>query len=215
MGNCCICKKKISPFQRIALNASDKNLSSYFACEDCISKIKALKAGELNAVREFRVIMPGITDPKLKDYLTYLYENPDEEYLKEQEEIERAQEKQLRIQKLLSEKKDSIILTTGYSFYGYKIIEYKGIISGECALGTGFISEWGASLADFTGTNSTLFSNKLKRAKDYAISELVTECCLLEGNAIVGIQFNYTTFTKNIMGVIANGTAVVIEKLTL
>ena len=70
-------------------------------------------------------------------------------------------------------------------------------------------------MADFTGTNSTLFSNKLKRAKDYAISELVTECCLLEGNAIVGIQFNYTTFTKNIMGVIANGTAVVIEKLTL
>lgn len=213
MNNCCICQKKLGIFDRIALNVFDKDFSSYFVCENCISILNDLKVGKPNAVHEFQTIIPKITDTKLKDYLTYLYENPDLEYLETQKEIERAQEKRLKIEKILSENKDSILLTTGYSFYNYKIIEYKNIISGECVMGTGFLSEFGASFSDITGTKAGMFSEKLKSAKDHAILELIKECCQLEGNAVIGIQFSYVTFTKNIIGVIANGTAVVIEKL--
>ena len=33
------------------------------------------------------------------------------------------------------------------------------------------------------------------------------------GNAIIGIDFDYITFSNNMIGVVANGTAVRIEKL--
>lgn len=37
-------------------------------------------------------------------------------------------------------------VTSGFNFEGYSITEYLGYGSGECALGTGFLSTLGASV---------------------------------------------------------------------
>lgn len=107
---------------------------------------------------------------------------------------------------------NNILLTSGYNFEGYSISEYLGVYSGECALGTGFLSTLGASLADFLGSNSTMYSDKLKTAKTYAMEQLMTRVENAGGNAIIGLDIDYTTFSADIMGVIANGTAVKITK---
>ena len=44
-----------------------------------------------------------------------------------------------------------ILLTSGYNFEGYRIKKYLGFCSGECALGTGFLSSLGAGIADILG----------------------------------------------------------------
>lgn len=106
-----------------------------------------------------------------------------------------------------------LLLTSGYNFEGYRIIEYLGFYSGECALGTGFLSSLGAGFADLTGANSTMYEGKLSRAKSMAISELEQKAIKSGANAIIGLDVDYTTFTSDIMGVIANGTAVKIEKI--
>lgn len=129
---------------------------------------------------------------------------------KKQEELDR--ENMLK-QLLRPESYNNILLTTGFNFDGYKIVNYCGIYSGESVLGTGFISEFTASVSDITGTSSKNFSGKLYKAKEAAIKNLKTQCLINGANAIIGINFNYITFSSNMIGVIANGTAVQIEKI--
>lgn len=104
------------------------------------------------------------------------------------------------------------MLTTGYNFEGYKIKSYLGVISSETVLGTGFLSEFTASFADFFGTQSKMFENKLESAKQVAMEKLIQKSSVLGGNAIIGVDIDYTMFSNNIICVIANGTSVVIEE---
>lgn len=106
---------------------------------------------------------------------------------------------------------DDLLMTSGYNFEGYKIKKYIGFCSGECVLGTGFLSSLGAGLADFLGSNSSMYEGKLYKAKNMAISDLISTAKNLGANAVIGLDVDYTTFTSDIMGVIANGTAVYIE----
>ncbi|MCD8011888.1 MAG: YbjQ family protein [Lachnospiraceae bacterium] len=105
-----------------------------------------------------------------------------------------------------------LLVTSGYNFEGYSIVEYFGVFSGECALGTGFLSSLGAGFADFFGSNSSMYSGKLRDAKEFALKQLYDSVRRAGGNAIIGLDIDYTTFSADIMGVIANGTAVKIIK---
>lgn len=106
----------------------------------------------------------------------------------------------------------NILMTSGFNFEGYTITDYIGVYSGECALGTGFLSSLGAGFADFFGSNSGMYSDKLKKAKDYAINQLLEQVRRVGGNAVIGLDIDYTSFSSDIMGVVANGTAVRITK---
>lgn len=52
----------------------------------------------------------------------------------------------------------------------------------------------------------------MREAKESAVKKLKIQSALVDGNAIIGINFDYINFSKNMIGVSANGTAVVIEK---
>lgn len=104
------------------------------------------------------------------------------------------------------------MLTTGFNFEGFKIVSYKQVISGETVLGTGFASEFSASFSDFFGSSANMFSDKLKQAKEAALKKLILKSVDVGGNAIIGVDFDYITFTGNLIGVVANGTSVLIEK---
>lgn len=101
-------------------------------------------------------------------------------------------------------------ITTGYNFEGYEIKEYIDVISEAVVLGTGFASSISASFADFAGSKSGMYADKLQNAKDMALRGLKTRGSRMGANAIIGIDIDYTTFSNDIMGVVANGTAVYI-----
>jgi uncharacterized protein YbjQ (UPF0145 family) len=220
MEKCCVCGKKMGMFEASPLGIFNKSLSSYYVCGKCAVKVKSLEQGHSDFMDEFEEIIAKTDDDTLKKHLISLCEKIDSEELerkrreeekKRQEKI--VQEKEVELKRKIREIINGILLTTGYNFEGYKIIQYKDIISGECVLGTGFLSELTASLSDFAGTQSAQFSNKLKVAKGQALTRLRESCYLQSGNAIIGIDFDYVTFANNMVGVIATGTAVVIEKL--
>lgn len=104
------------------------------------------------------------------------------------------------------------MMTTGYDFAGYEIKKYIGIISGQVVLGTGFLSEFSASYADFFGAQSNKFATKLEQAKNAALGKLSDKSIKMGGNAIIGVDFDYITFHGNLIGVIANGTSVIVEE---
>lgn len=103
--------------------------------------------------------------------------------------------------------------TTGYNFDDYKIIEYISVISGNVVLGTGFFTEWSASVDDFLGTTSSPYENKMEKAKDIAVQKLIRKSSMLGGNAVIGIDFDFFTVGNNMIAVSANGTSVIIEKI--
>ena len=105
-----------------------------------------------------------------------------------------------------------MLITTGYNFEGYDIIKYLDVLSASVVLGTGMFSSANASIADFFGTRSDSYERKLQDAKNAAIEELKKQTISKGGNAIIGIDIDYTTFSSDIIGVIANGTAVKIKE---
>lgn len=78
-------------------------------------------------------------------------------------------------------------------------------------MGTGFFSEWSASVSDLFGERSNVFESKLEEARRAAMRRLIEKTALAGGNALIGIDFDYVNFAGNLMGVITSGTAVKIE----
>lgn len=105
-----------------------------------------------------------------------------------------------------------MLITTGYNFEGYDIVKYLDVLSASVVIGTGMLSSANASVADFFGTRSNSYERKLQDAKNAAINELKNQTSSRGGNAIIGIDIDYTTFGADIIGVIANGTAVKIKE---
>jgi len=104
-----------------------------------------------------------------------------------------------------------IIMATTPSIERYWVAEYLGIISAEVVLGTGFLSEFGAGLADLLGVRADNFQNKLKHAKEAAMRELRLRAYELNANAILAVDLDYSVLSNNLLMVVASGTAVRIE----
>ena len=113
----------------------------------------------------------------------------------------------------ISKNENLIMSTTGYNFEQFNIVKYDGIISGESVIGTGMFSEISASVSDFTGSFSNTFADKIKQAEEQALYNLKRSCYIKNCNAVIGIKLNYLTFSNNMIGVVANGTAVIIEHI--
>lgn len=162
----------------------------------------------------------GFTDSGIKylhDYAFY-QENANEiqaEKIKENE-AEKERQQKLREQALAEwdTNKKAFMETTGFSFEGYRIVEYRGIRSGEVVLGTGFLSEFSAGINDLFGTASNTMAAKLTTAKSAALEKLKENCLLLNANAVIGVDIDISIMGQNMILACANGTAVRIEKIS-
>lgn len=101
-----------------------------------------------------------------------------------------------------------IKVVSGYHLEGYAIAEYLSPVTGSCVIGTGFLSEFTASFADFFGTKSQRFSDKINEARDAALKRMTDEAALYHANAVIGLHYDFMPLTGNMIGVMASGTAV-------
>lgn len=152
-------------------------------------------------------------------YKDYVKKIADEKVRKQSEAQAKAlaeAEEAKRKKKALSE----MLISSGFSFDGYKIVKYSGYISGDDATQ---IPRSGV----FGGNNGSNLTDALVRIRRQALKELKEAAYDLGCNAVVGVDFDYITLepeTANITGgtlyepyiicVTANGNAVVIEKET-
>lgn len=140
----------------------------------------------------------------LENYVNYILMEVREKFI-----VAENQERFAEIQKKAMTQK----ITSGYSFEGYRIMDYVGVISGETVIGTGLLSEFTASFDDAFGMESNSFASKMRKVKENALTKLKMQSAFVGGNAVIGVDFDYLTFSNNMIGVSANGTAVVIEKI--
>lgn len=113
---------------------------------------------------------------------------------------------------VLWEKINQIVLTTSNNVDGHKVIRYLGIVSCEVVVGTGFWSELTADWADLWGTRASGFEKKLANGKNMALAKLQSLAYQKGANAVIGIDLDYMNTIKNQLVVVANGTAVKLEK---
>lgn len=105
-----------------------------------------------------------------------------------------------------------MILTTTPQIEGRRILEYKGLVTGETIIGANAFKDFFAGIRDIIGGRSGSYEKVLRQAKNAAVVEMQERARQLGGNAIVGIDLDYETIGANnsMLMVTASGTAVVI-----
>ena len=117
----------------------------------------------------------------------------------------------------------SMLISSGYSFEGYRIIKYAGLVSGDDAIQVDRGKP--GIFSDPTNVGDALM-NSLSRIRQCALAELKEAAYKLGCNAVIGIDFDYITmepetvnsmggklYLPYVIGVTANGNAVVVEKI--
>ncbi len=106
-----------------------------------------------------------------------------------------------------------MILTTTPNIEGYKILEYKGLVTGETIIGANFIKDFFAGIRDIVGGRSRSYEKVLQEGKETSVREMMQRAQELGANAIVGIDIDYETVGQggSMLMVACSGTAVRIQ----
>ncbi len=118
---------------------------------------------------------------------------------------------QIKEEETRNERIQNMVASSLFYMEGKKVIKYFDIITSEVVMGTGFLSELGASVSDILGVRSPEFESKLKTAKEKAISKLKYDAVILGANSVLGVDIDYMTVGANMFMVIASGTPVIVE----
>lgn len=160
-----------------------------------------------------------LVDEYVKAYKTRLNYRGQQKAAKEAE----AEQKRLLAEQELAKKKRAMaqmLISSGFSFDGYKIVKYSGYISGDDA-----VQIPRSGIFSFGSKNGENLTNALVQIRRQALQELKEAAYDLGCNAVVGVDFDYitlepetanftggTTYEPYVICVTANGNAVVIEK---
>lgn len=214
---CSICGNKQSGFiQDFPLSNNELGLRICNKCNDEKNKLYYTAESDLEAYKVSRLYFEQYIQSNInKEALEAILQETDQLALEYGKIVE---DQRIKNEKIQNEKKrkldllNNYMVTTGYNFEGYRIVKYNGVISGEVALGTGFISDIAASFSDFFGVESEKYAVKIEDAKQTAIQKLINKSIDKGDNAIIGVDFDILTFSSNMIGISANGTSVKVEK---
>ncbi|MCA9090724.1 MAG: heavy metal-binding domain-containing protein, partial [Planctomycetaceae bacterium] len=84
-----------------------------------------------------------------------------------------------------------MISTTTPSIEGKRIVDYRGIVTGEAILGANLFKDFFAGIRDLVGGRSATYERELQRARDIALDEMEDRAIELGANAVVGVDLDY------------------------
>jgi uncharacterized protein YbjQ (UPF0145 family) len=103
-----------------------------------------------------------------------------------------------------------MIVTTTGNIEGRRIIDYKGIVTGEAILGANVFRDFFASVRDVVGGRSGGYEKVLRSAREHALEEMIDEAKSRGADAVLGVDLDYEVIGKegSMLMVSASGTAV-------
>ncbi|MBQ0158902.1 MAG: heavy metal-binding domain-containing protein [Bacteroidales bacterium] len=106
-----------------------------------------------------------------------------------------------------------MILSTTPTIDGHKVVDYKGIVTGETIIGANIVKDFFASVRDVVGGRSGSYERVLAEARETSLQEMQQRAAALGANAIVGIDVDYETIGQgnSMLMVATSGTAIVID----
>lgn len=178
----------------------------------------------LKSIHAGKTTMMGYTlDDDVAGHVERFKTSLAEEAAKKEADIIAAEEAARKQQEAEDEKQRalaSMLITSGFTFDGYKIKKYSGYISGDDCVTMPRDNFWG------TNKVSENLCGALVKIRRQAIKELKEAAYDLGCNAVIGVDFDYltmdpqhasalnnmTVYEPYVICVTANGNAVVIEK---
>jgi uncharacterized protein YbjQ (UPF0145 family) len=106
-----------------------------------------------------------------------------------------------------------MLISTTSTLDGKRILEYRGLVSGEAILGANILRDLFAGIRDIVGGRSSAYETELRKAKALAVEEMVEQARHLGANAVIGVDLDYENIGQSggMLMVCASGTAVVCE----
>lgn len=105
-----------------------------------------------------------------------------------------------------------MLLTTTPDIENKKIVEYKGLVTGEVIAGVNIVRDLFASVRDIFGGRSQSYEKELTAARENALREMQEQAAALGANAVIGIDIDYESLANSGMLMVSvTGTAVVIK----
>ena len=107
-----------------------------------------------------------------------------------------------------------MILTSSNTLENKKIIEYKGLVTGESLIGANIYKDIFSGVRDVVGGRTTTYEEELDKARDIAFQTMEEKAESLGANAIIGLKISYNNLggtMGNTILVTAYGTAVKYE----
>jgi uncharacterized protein YbjQ (UPF0145 family) len=103
-----------------------------------------------------------------------------------------------------------MIVTTTPTVEGWKIADYKGIVTGEAILGANIFRDLMAGIRDIVGGRSAAWEKEIRKAREVALQEMEEQARALGADAVVGVDLDYEVVGANgsMLMVTAAGTAV-------
>lgn len=107
-----------------------------------------------------------------------------------------------------------MILTSGNTLETKKIIEYKGLVTGESLIGANIYKDLFSGVRDVVGGRTSQYEEELQKARDIALKSMKEKAESLGANAIIGFKLSYDNLggtMGNTILVTAYGTAIYCE----
>lgn len=106
-----------------------------------------------------------------------------------------------------------MIISTTSNLEGHKILEYKGVVTGDTIIGANIFKDLFAGIRDIIGGRSGSYEKVLHEARLTAMKAMVDNAFDLGANAIIGVDIDYETIggKGSMIMVSVTGTAVRIE----
>lgn len=193
-----------------------------YLCNNCKLAVPSLfRLSNINTVKNPESIIKKVekelqntnfsedTKQKINNYIN------NRTHVIEEDKQEKIKEKKFKAEfdaGVFDEDIKNFLITSGYNFEGYQIIEYLDFICEEYVMGTGWLSSKESGIMDFLGGESTMYGRKLKQSKNAIKLRAMKEAMKKGGNAIIGASMAYTTFSRDMIGVIFTGTSVKIKE---
>ena len=108
-----------------------------------------------------------------------------------------------------------MILTSSNTLENKKIIEYKGLVTGEYLIGANIYKDLFSGVRDVVGGRTSRYEDEIKKARDIALKSMTEKAEQLNANAVIGLKISYDNLggtMGNTILITAYGTAIFCEE---
>ena len=104
-----------------------------------------------------------------------------------------------------------IMVTTSFSFDGYRIAEYKGLVRGIIVRSPTIAQGFVGGLKTVVGGKIGAYTEMCEQTRQQAYEDMLSHAAAMGANAIIGVRYDASEVVERSTEVLCYGTAVIIE----
>lgn len=108
-----------------------------------------------------------------------------------------------------------MIITSANTLKNRKILEYKGLVTGESLIGANIYKDLFSGVRDIVGGRTSRYEKEIKEARDVAFKSMKEKANEMGANAIIGVKISYDNLggtMGNTILITAYGTAIIYDE---